>query len=60
MTEDVVGLALLLFFDHINISDYWESSPEKLIYGLSRQDTKRYHSEINKSRPRLVAALQQG
>jgi hypothetical protein len=36
MTEDVVGLVLLPFFDHINISDYWKSSPEKVIYGLSR------------------------
>jgi hypothetical protein len=41
MRGDVVGLVLLLFFDHINISDFWESSLEKLIYGLSRQDNKR-------------------
>jgi hypothetical protein len=58
VTEVIVGLVLLLFFDHnINISDYLKSCPEKLNYGLSRQDTKTYLSKINKSRPRIRAAL---
>jgi catabolite regulation protein CreA len=41
MTEDVVDLVLLLFFDHINISDYWKRSPEKLIYMVYHDKTPR-------------------
>ena len=57
MTEDVSGLVLLLFFDHSI------STIRKVVLktSLSQQDTtglaQRYTSKINKSHPRIRAAL---
>jgi hypothetical protein len=57
-TEEVVGLVLLLFsITVVSLTIGKAVQAEKLIYGLSRQDTKRYHSEINESHPRIRATL---
>ena len=57
MAENVLGLVLLLIYRSSNL-EYSKISPKKRVYRVNV--TKRCHSKFNKSRPQLVAALQQG
>ena len=57
MAENILGLVLLLIYRSSNL-EYSKISPKKRVYRVNV--TKRCHSKFNKSRPQLVAALQQG
>ena len=60
MTEDVPDLVLLLFFDHNILNIRKVVLKTSLLQQDATGSAQRYPSEINKSHPRLVVALQQG